>query len=725
MESADRPRVGTSRRLLALFWAVMLLVSGPGVAVAVPSASAAETPVQSQTQPTAVAQNETNNTTVQHRDPETVDEQGNIEDVRRWLSSRMAESLSQSTLQLSQGQYQQAQEVLGDQYSDYFGKYVDVAGETEDVDTTTARTLNQTRTTQHDYVQAVKEFRETANAYREAKQAGNESRTRRLARRLASQGDRVATLSDRLQEQYTVVGNQTGVEMADTSHRIENITSDITAQQTDIVTAELVRTTLSITANSPSASFGDGVILSGQLRATGSTQNFTPSQDRIRLTVGNQVIQTRVQDDGSFSVQYRPVTVQRGVQEVAVEYRPHANSLYLGSTANTSIRIQQVEPTLTVATNANVTRFGDVVTVQGRVSAAGQGVPHIPVVVTVGGTRLGRVATMENGTYQYTTTVPAAVPTGAQSVTVRMPLQNRAIASIQESTPIRVTSTATNLSLTGEWQSGQLVLSGALQTADGKPIAGEVVRLSLNGLTVATVTTNASGGYRATAEPTQTTGQVHVVARYGGHGSLETARSATNVTVPSGGTGPGTGGGAGSQLLPNLGLGLPVIGGIGVLIVLSLVAGGYLLWRRGRDTPSTTAEQASEEQSPISPSTEEAAAGEPATSTDESLLEIATEALADGRAEQAVQLAYAAIRQSMAATTLESDQSRTEGTSSDAPQTHWEFYNAHAETDVAEALRTLTVAYEQAAFAPSGIGQKQAQDAIAAAQTILEQYTQK
>ncbi|MDL0130138.1 hypothetical protein PNP59_04195, partial [Halobacterium salinarum] len=66
----------------------------------------------------------------QQENPNQVNEGGNSEALREYLSSQLSEQLARSSIQISQGQYEDAQDALGEQYSGTLSKYVEVSGGT-------------------------------------------------------------------------------------------------------------------------------------------------------------------------------------------------------------------------------------------------------------------------------------------------------------------------------------------------------------------------------------------------------------------------------------------------------------------------------------------------------------------------------------------------------------------------------------------------------------------
>ena len=121
---ARRERVNSRRVVAVLVVACAVLAPLTGVAALGSDGHAdrghaghGQSVVAAQEEPTddPPGGNETT-TVVQHRNPDERSQDGDIEQVRAWLVGQLSGRLGDSTLQLSQGEYEQARRFLGDDY---------------------------------------------------------------------------------------------------------------------------------------------------------------------------------------------------------------------------------------------------------------------------------------------------------------------------------------------------------------------------------------------------------------------------------------------------------------------------------------------------------------------------------------------------------------------------------------------------------------------------------
>ncbi len=648
------------------------------------------------------AQEETptgNETRTPHVDPDATNQNGDLGGIQRALASRMADRLAGSSLQLSQGQYERADELVGEEYQDQYGKYVDVAGETDEDDA--SETLNTARDQQEDLIESVREYNETRQEYQEAKRNGNEQRARRLARDLEQQSQNVTASATQLQSSYERIGNQTGRNLTDASRAIAEVSTDIEQQQAEIRAAEFQPANLTLTAQAQSASFLNPVSLAGRLTtANGSAI----AGARIVVADPERRYVTRTDPDGRFELAFRPVLARLGAQSVTVSYRPNGTSVYLGANATADLLVTQVDSTVTIEDATAEAAFGDAVRVTGRVAAGNRPVPSVPVVVTVGGTRLATGRTTENGSYTLTGELPAPVRAGNRTLRVRLPFEKRSVAADDRGRTLRVRSSPTNLTLSTSASDGGITVSGRLRTGDGEAVVSQPIEVRRNGSTVTVTRTNDDGRYSATI-PADPGTQYEVTVAYDEPATnLRASNASTLVAVPPSDGGQGRDGDAGggdgivSDLRDWLASNALLAGGLLVGCVLAGLAIGRAL-AESSDMSTGTAP------TPGRPAEPESDEPEGATTP----LAAARGALGENT-NAAVERAYAAAR-----SRLQADGIAT----SDA--THWEFYRACLEAgiDRSEALETLTGLYERAAFDPRDVSESDAETAVERADEIL------
>jgi len=385
----------------------------------------------------------TNGTTVQHRDPDVVSEAGNLDAVKGWLSGQMARSLRESSLQISQGQYEAGKRALGDEYTELLGQYVDVAGETDTAsDDDTAETLNATQETQEAFANTTQEYEATYEAYEQAKANGNDARARELARELARLGEQIRTYNRQLDRNYTRLGNQTDQDFSTVTERFQNVTDNVTERALTVQERELVRTELDLSPVRGEISFTDPLVLTGRLRVLANAS----MPEELRLVVAGQARTVDVGQNGSFELRYRPRTMTVGEQRFDVAYVPDPESLYLGAKASVNATVSAVTPRVTVE-DPPAAGYGDRVSIAGRVAVNGTSVGGVPVVVTVAGRALATVRTGSNGQYRTAPRLPAGIPAGDVDVQVRAGVDGQAIAANETATELVVERTPTTLSI--------------------------------------------------------------------------------------------------------------------------------------------------------------------------------------------------------------------------------------------------------------------------------------
>ncbi|WP_458210535.1 hypothetical protein [Haladaptatus sp. NG-SE-30] len=677
------PRPGASTTaLIALL--VLALVS-PVQAVALSPTTGSEN-VATQGDHLAQTATPSNNSSVQHENPDDVQTDGDLSELERWLAGRLSSQLGGSTIQLSQGEYQKARSIVGDDYNDMLGKYVDVAGETEGTqDDKTAKTFKQTQQNQQQFVSRVQQYRTLHDRYQQAKRNGNDDKARQIARRLEQLERDINQSSGNLTANYNTISNGTDADFERETQTVQNITQNISTQQATVRESEFVQTTLTATARSEDVSFLDPFVVTGRLTTENGTELANKS---VQITVeGQQTQRVQTDSDGEFSIYARPTTVSLGNQSFRIEYLPENDSVYLGSNKTVHANVTQVPSTVSIGKHTTTSRFNETVSVSGSVQAGGVRASNVPIAIFVGQTRIGTTHTTEDGTFSFRRRLPPNAPVGAQAVRVTVPLQNKALASSSTTAPLTIESTATNLTLTGTPGNKRSVeLSGQLHTADGTPIANQRVAILVSGTQLTSVRTNENGSYRVTlvlpSNLVADEGDTTFVTKFDGPGSnLESARTSTALAVGS------------DEPLDQETRGWIVSFGIAALITLS----GYLLWRsdvlasiglgRSADNDGVTATD-----SGMAGATPGAQPSDSSSSSavTQAFLDHARSAFEAGDYEKAVESAYSAARH------------RFTSTVSKPTSTHWEFYNACREANLSdEMLSTLgdvTERYEQAAF---------------------------
>jgi hypothetical protein len=629
-----------------------------------------------------------NNTSTQHENPSEAGEDGDLEGVNDWLTNRLADQLGESTIQLSQGEYDAARDVVGDDYSDRLGQLVDVEGETEERndddgdDDNDSAAFERAQENQQEFVSSVQEYRETRERYQEAKQNGNESGARRLARRLDSIAQSVNSSGSGLLTDYHLISNGTDRDLSEQSRTVANTTDNITGLQREIREAEFVETTITVEPREAEISFSDPLAVTGRL----TTANRSALENEsVELQLGEQRRRVTTNETGQFSVTLRPTVQPLDTQNATLRFVPSDASVYLGTEETVSVEIEQVSPAVLIDEAPSAVAFNESITVTGSVSFDDVPVVAVPVEIRIDGVRLGQVRTDEDGEFALTTRLPAAIRTGDQQINASLPFQGRALSSTGTEQAVVVRETNTSVTLSASQNGTERInATGRLTADDGTPIADQRVELRVNGSVVETVRTDENGRYEANLTVPSTvlgddgSGRVRIAAVYStDRTNLADARAMTVLTV----TQPSEQ----SQLVsPDLRRYLP----IAAVIAAAAIVGG-LLWRRRRRRASSAAPVTDESETESEP----AAATEEADSRSELSFDGARAALDAGRTDEAVELMYGDVRRRLAARF-------------DVPagRTHWEFYRecegAVLDEDTIDVLERLTEAYEGAAYAP-------------------------
>jgi hypothetical protein len=619
----------------------------------------------------------TNNTTVQHERPESVSQSGDSQRVSQWLEGRLSEQLQGSAIEISQGEYEQGQELLGDEYDSRLEQYVDVAGETEGTDDdASAETFSETQEDQREYGETVESYEETKAEYEEARANGNETRARTTARRLESLAENTTALNRSLNRNYATLQNKTGRDTGPSQDAISTTTRNITAQQATVREQTFVETQLNAETNGTRVAFDEPLAITGNLRtANGSAV----ANQTGRIVIFGQSYPVQTNGEGSFSVVYRPVLLPVNATEVAVWFVPADTSPYLGSERNVSVDVRQVTPSVAVSVTPSQARYGETIETNATVTVGEKAVPSLLLETTFGGTTITRRT--ESGETSVSHRVPAAVPIGDQSVTVRYGFEGRAIGPTAETETISITSTPTALSVAADRSGDRVVVDGRLRTGSGEQVPNQSVSVAV-GETVQSVETNESGWYRVSMRNVSgTTGDntttLPVTVRFdAAGGNLGSSRAETSISLPESDS---TSSGETTGLLPwSETVSLAIGGGVVSLVVLA----GAVVWVRRDDGVETSEETA------VTPESSDDSIGGP---TPQQWLDDAETTLVAGDRKRAAIATYAAVRAGLG---QRIDLSET--------LTHTEFLavcGTELEDIDIEALSTVVDAYERATFA--------------------------
>jgi hypothetical protein len=706
-------------------WAVFVTLTLLGLTVCAGGVAAIQTddggPALNRQVETPTDDNET-----QQENPDSVSDGEYSDETAAWLARTMGGQLENSSIALSNEQYDQARSVLGDDYDKRLEQYVEVAGDTSsDTDDSAAREFEAARDNQETLTNEVQRYRQQYAAYQEARASGNEREARVTAREMERTAANISERSRELNRNLEQIENTTTVDLSSGRTEVNETTENITETQAVIREQTLVGTTLTVQARDSTASFSDPGVVSGQIQtANGSVI----TDEAVELRVGNRTRTVRTDSNGVFETQYRPRSARLGSQSVPIEYVPDADSVYLTDNATFTIGVQQVTPDVTSEVEPETVGYGDRFNASASVTVETTGVDEIPVEFVMGDSVVAQTTTGPNGTATATIQVPVSVNDGESPVVARIPYEDRAIAGVQSETPVVVIETQTDLSVNVSRVDDGVRARGQLQTAAGAPVADRPVQLQVDDTETQVVETNRNGSFQIVLADPQTSDSVTVTATYNEPRSNLGDATATATLTGAGGGNPPVGSDSDNDLLvdtlvailfgsdenPSAGLGsgiigynwLPVLGGGTALTVV--VASWFVVSRFSRSQETDTSAPAETANGSM---TEADQSSTPAATTSPTFEERIETYLDSGDYDAAVMAAYTAVHNELAV-----ENGIDEGT------THWELLRqsrAHGVPDERTTdIETVVKAFETAAFAPMSIEPSQAQAAIERARKI-------
>lgn len=624
----------------------------------------------------------TTNETKQHEDPDETSEDGSASSIAQWLSGSMAARLNGGAINISQGQYQTASSIIGDDFNDDLSRFVNVAGETDaGVDQQTVETFNETRQTQQRYAEQVQRYWELYDEYQEAREAGNTERARELARELDALQPQINATGQQLEENYGALGNQTGESFDTGIESIRQVRGNVSSTTASVLEESLIATEIQITNVSERASFTEPLVVEGRF----VTENGTAvAGSEVTVPVPGSQSTVMTDANGTFTLTHRPVALRTGIQNLTVVATPNTSSAYQSATATIATEIDAVEPTLTITAAPEQVSYGEAVSVEAQLLVDGQPVEAVPLNVTLDGRLLERNLTAANGRLAAAPRLPATIDDGTADLSVRVGWDSRAIESVEVAQAVTVEQTETELSLTAI-NGTEVHLAGTLQTSDGDAVASQPVEIRVAGEVVETVRTNESGGYsttldNATIAPNE---GVAVSATYDATGSnLGPSEARTGAYLESAAeTNPNASG--------SLWLSTPVLLGGAIVLLLGFGSAGYLWWRRRDPETSSETPMGDEQQSSTHP--------EP---TPIRTIEDVESHLEQGNTDDAAVTLYSVLQSK-----LQIDGSED--------LTHWERYRSVRESLTPEEVTLLeraTELYERAQFAPASVSTEQVRD---------------
>ena len=678
-----------------------------------------------------------NNSTTPHEDPESVRARGNLTTVRSWLSGRIGTALADCARRTDPAANGTCAALAEDgAYPSLTARYSEVARLTDDPDDDAAsRVLNRTADHQFEFVRAVVRYRSTLEAYQRARQQGQVRQARALARRVSQQGDGVETAGERVLTDYRIIASNSSIPVSRPRSITSETMSNASATTDEIRTASFNPPRLTLSPNATRASFDDPAVIRGRLsdRDDGSPL----SGQSILVRTPETTLRTETGANGTFAVPYRPTAAPVGNATVIVRYQPRDDSEYTPIENRTNVSVRATQATLRVNETTSTVGFGDDLRVRGTLGAGGVGAANATVVASLGGVRLATAETNETGACVATGQVPAAVPAGSPQLTVSLAGDDRALQAEPTSRAVQVERTTPRLVTGTERLDADTARVFGGMRVGATPVADARLEIRRDGNPVATVALSEEGSFERNVSildvPANETAVLTIAYDPPG-GNLEPLELQVQIRPVAEGLPavPDVEGVVVDRLQPLLRLDpVPFAAGALAILLLFLVASGAALRSRGSlritgltrpisaiggvfgsDSGDAETSGAADESPPATGGASNGSTGHAeAESDEETFMEAARSRFADGRTDDAVIVAYGAVRRHL--------QSRFDV---DPSLTHWELLAVHREALDGEgraALRQLTAAYESAAFSPARSTVETAQASLDSATRIL------
>lgn len=637
---------------------------------------------------------------VDHEHPDEVESGDDLAGVERWLAGQIQKRHVDCAEGYSIGNFD-ACEDLDSEYKSLLESYVTVERETEG-NTTDSKQLNETWQRQQEYARLRAEFNETFDEYQTARENGDEAEARAKARELRDITDRLEELSDELNTRFRRLESDVNANFSAASRSINDSTEEVQSI-TDGVESETFEPTRVEASADERAAFDQPATISGQVT---QINDSVVNAGRIVVSDGNQTFSSPVSIDGRFEIEYRPSVVSTGETRLAVRYRPPDDWPYLRSNTTVTTSVDSTASDVTVSAVNDSIAFGDVIRVEGSVTAADRGPEDVPVVISTDNRTLARTTTDSSGRFNATGVLPPDLAVGTQTLTIRASESQTALAQSVETRDLKIDGTRTDLRVTATPGEDVLAISGRLVPVSEGPIGERPITVTVKGTTYE-VTTDPDGYFRLD-HPLEKDEDVGVVtATYDEESSnLESSSARDRV----GSTSPLAA--VTTQLemklndLMSFMRSHPVLSAVaGIAIVINCVVWGIMLWSRfmSPETQPDTSTMGQEEQSTSG------TPGNTAPGPSEATLMEAARNFVETNPESAVRTGYAAVR-----TGLDGDR---------GSETHWEFYHSiqsELPNEMEPSLRSLTETFERATFTSEGIDQRTAKGAIEDAERCLQ-----
>ncbi|WP_248516870.1 DUF4129 domain-containing protein [Salinarchaeum laminariae] len=607
-----------------------------------------------------------------------------------WLEQRLGAMLSDSVIELDQGEYEIASEYVGEDYQERLEQYIDVQGETDG----TTNEYEQAGQTQQELASLLADYEETLASYEAARDSGNETRARELARELAELSSEIEAAGVELEQTFTVLNGTSGTDLGGAADAVNGTVMTVREDTENITEETFVAVNLTVTADRERIAADDPLTIDGRL----TDVNGTPiSNATIAVPDPAGATTTTTDAEGRFSIVHRPVLLQANATSLRVEFQPETAAPYASADATIPVAVQQFTADLAIndepGSSAENVAYGQNLSIEVMTTVDGEGLGGVPVRATIDGSQT--TESSSNGSVTLNPAIDVTVGAGERTVRVATPFEGRAVTFEPNSTTVVVEETPTSLSVNATVNAtGAVTVTGQLTTTNG-PVSGAEIDLGVTGApTTTTARTDETGEFSTIIESNAESESMTITAEFDGSNSnLQESDANTSATAIT--NDPDEAG----TLLGLSSFQSMILLGVGVLLIAAV---GWVLWQRS-DSDNDDTDEA--HQAVDTTEGEDLGGQDPGTVVDDARQHLDDDPIV------ATTQAYGAARASVA------DRVPVSG-----GQTHREFLKTCAddglEADTVEALRTLTDRYEAAMYDPSGIDIDDARDAIDAAERV-------
>ena len=277
-----------------------------------------------------------------HENPDSVSESGNTTRPKSQLLDPIVDRLIRSTEKIESGNYDEAQQLLGDDYDEEVSSYMELHRVTQPDNTQVQEReilLSETGAKQVEYAEIISEYKQTQSEYQFAQLENNPEREERLARELKR-------LSRELeQREGIIVGNynQISDELQPSAISIRQKTNEIEAQTRDTVGQELPSLTVE---DSPETALAGTIISSSGQVEIGDEPASSVS---IRMYLeGERLAQTRSNDNGEYVIRGpAPAEIPVGSNNLSIVAGGGDTGL-ISVSEQKNLTVREAEPALTL-----------------------------------------------------------------------------------------------------------------------------------------------------------------------------------------------------------------------------------------------------------------------------------------------------------------------------------------------------------------------------------------